>query len=239
MRDFEPAYTRYALAPILPRGAALGIDLLSCTFLGQLIEAIAFTTINGGIVGYAIFTGLWFFFRVLVVNKSAGQSFGRWLMSLRTIDGEYGKTASISALFWRELLLLVSLLFFINTATTTLVVFTWLPLVADSLFAQVDNQKRQTFHDRLGGTIVIYTRKGFDLDRKIMGLFGQAGRIYREEIRDADPFGNAKSNSPSRAKSSPRRNSPANFDPEESSDSNYDSPPPRPSRDRRRRPRSR
>jgi uncharacterized RDD family membrane protein YckC len=230
MRDFEPAYTRYALAPILPRGAALGIDLLSCTFLGQLIEAIAFGTIEGGIIGYSIFTGLWFLFRVLVVNKSGGQSFGRWLMSLRTIDGEYGKTASISALFWREVLLLISLLFLINTATSTLVVFTWLPLAADALFAQVDTQKRQTFHDRVSGTIVIYTRKGFDLDRKIMGLFGQASRIYREEIKGTDVFQTPK---PSSRRSAPRNRD--NF-----TRDMYDATPPRrPSRDRRRRPRER
>jgi uncharacterized RDD family membrane protein YckC len=186
MRDFEPAYTRYPLAPILQRGAALGIDLLACTFLGQLIEAIAFGTITGGLTGYLIFGGLWVLFRVLVVNKSGGQSFGRWLMSLRTIDSEYGKTATISALFRRELVLVTVLLFFINTAATTLVVFTWIPLAADALFAQVDNQKRQAFHDRIGGTIVIFTRKGLELDRKIMGLFGQASQFYQNEFRGSN-----------------------------------------------------
>ncbi|MFN3926922.1 MAG: RDD family protein [Pseudanabaenaceae cyanobacterium] len=187
MREFEPAYTRYPLAPILHRGAALGIDLLACTLLAQLIEAILFGSITNGLVGYLIFGGLWLFFRVLVVNKSGGQSFGRWLMSLRAIDSEYGKTASLSALFWRELLIVACLLFLINTFSTTLVVFTWLPLAADALFAQVDILKRQTFHDRIAGTIVIFTRKGFELDRKIMGLFGQASEFYQNEIRGYSP----------------------------------------------------
>jgi uncharacterized RDD family membrane protein YckC len=183
MRDFEPAYTRYALAPVLHRGAALGIDLLACSFLGQLIQAILFGTVENGWISWLIFGLNWFFFRVLVVNKSGGQSFGRWLMSLRTIDAEYGKTANLVALFWREVILVACLLFFINTFNTTLVVFTWLPLAVDALFAQVDNQKRQTFHDRLSGTIVIFTRKGLELDRKILNLFGQANRFYQEEIR--------------------------------------------------------
>ncbi len=185
MIDFEPAYTRYALAPVLHRGAALGIDLLACSFLGQLIQAILFGTVEGGWVSWLIFGLNWFFFRVLVVNKSGGQSFGRWLMSLRTIDAEYGKTASLVALMWREVILLACLLFFINTFNTTLVVFTWLPLAVDALFSQLDNQKRQTFHDRLAGTIVIFTRKGLELDRKILNLFGQANRFYREEIKGA------------------------------------------------------
>ncbi len=185
MRDFEPAYTRYALAPVLHRGAALGIDLLACSFLGQLIQAILFGTVEGGWVSWLIFGLNWFFFRVLVVNKSGGQSFGRWLMSLRTIDAEYGKTASLVALMWREVILLTCLLFFINTFNTTLVVFTWLPLAVDALFSQLDNQKRQTFHDRLAGTIVIFTRKGLELDRKILNLFGQANRFYQDEIRGA------------------------------------------------------
>jgi len=183
MRDFEPAYTRYALAPVLHRGAALGIDLLTCSFLGQLIQAIAFGMVEGGWISWLIFGLIWFFFRVLVVNKSGGQSFGRWLMSLRTIDAEYGKTATLVSLFWREVILLASLLFLINTANTTLVVFTWLPVAADALFAQVDNQKRQAFHDRIAGTIVIFTRKGLELDRKILNLFGQANRFYQQEIK--------------------------------------------------------
>jgi uncharacterized RDD family membrane protein YckC len=205
MRDFEPAYTRYALAPVLHRGAALGIDLLACSFLGQLIQAIAFGVVEGGWISWLIFGLIWFFFRVLVVNKSGGQSFGRWLMSLRTIDAEYGKTATLAALLWREVILLASLLFFINTANTTLVVFTWLPLAVDALFAQVDNQKRQTFHDRLAGTIVIFTRKGLELDRKILNLFGQANRFYREEIKGVSEDYEYARPAPKRPRSAPTR----------------------------------
>jgi hypothetical protein len=76
----------------------------------------------------------------------------------------------------REIFVFICSIFLIKTITSTLIVFAWIPFVADAAFAIVDNEKRQAFHDRISGTISIQTRKGFAIDEKLGKLFNQAGQ---------------------------------------------------------------
>ncbi|PZO37752.1 MAG: hypothetical protein DCF19_17960 [Pseudanabaena frigida] len=173
--DFEPAYSRYPLATVNQRLGALIIDFLSCWFISELtVSILSIDPANP--LHLFIFISTWFVFRVFIAARAQGQSFGRWLISIRVIDAEYGKTAGIGAFMKREIFVFICSIFLIKTITSTLIVFAWIPFVADAAFAIVDNEKRQAFHDRISSTISIQTRKGFAIDEKLGKLFNQAGQ---------------------------------------------------------------
>jgi hypothetical protein len=50
------------------------------------------------------------------------------------------------------------------------------PLAVDCGLALGDAEARQAFHDRVGNTIVIQTRRGFSLDLRLKKLFTQMSR---------------------------------------------------------------
>jgi len=173
--DFEPAYSRYPLATVNQRLGALIVDFLSCWFISELtVSILSIDPANP--LHLFIFISTWFVFRVFIAARAQGQSFGRWLISIRVIDAEYGKTAGLGAFVKREIFVFICSIFLIKTITSTLIVFAWIPFVADAAFAIVDNEKRQAFHDRISGTISIQTRKGFAIDEKLGKLFNQAGQ---------------------------------------------------------------
>ena len=187
--DFEPAYSRYPLASVNQRLGALIIDFLSCWFIAELTLSLLSVTSSSPLRLFT-FVVTWFIFRVFIAARSQGQSFGRWLMSIRVIDAEYGKTATIGSFLKRESLVFVCSLFLIETITSTFIVFAWIPFAADAAFAVVDEEKRQAFHDRISSTISIQTRKGFQIDQKLGKLFNQAGeqasKLYQSrQVRDA------------------------------------------------------
>ena len=217
--DFEPAYSRYPLATVNQRLGALIVDFLSCWFISELILSVLSIAASSPL-RFVTFFVTWFLFRVLVAARSQGQSFGRWLMSIRVIDAEYGKTADFGAFFKREIFVFVCSLFLIETITSTLIVFAWIPFVADAAFAIVDNEKRQAFHDRVSSTISIQSRKGFAIDEKLGKLFNRAGQ-------QATKLYQSRSDNPPNNRQDNRRNS--NFYEDE-----YDVPRTRP----KRRPRS-
>ncbi len=173
--DFEPAYSRYPLATINQRLGALIVDFLSCWFMAELILSLLSITTSSPLRLFT-FICTWFVFRVLAAARGQGQSFGRWLMSIRVIDAEFGKTADLGAFLKREIFVFACSLFLIETITSTFIVFAWIPFAADAAFAIVDEEKRQAFHDRFSRTISIQSRKGFQIDQKLGKLFNQAGQ---------------------------------------------------------------
>ncbi|TYQ28544.1 RDD family protein [Pseudanabaena sp. UWO310] len=173
--DLEPAYSRYPLATVNQRLGALIVDFLSCWFISELTVSIL-SIDSANPLHLFIFISTWFVFRVFIAARAQGQSFGRWLISIRVIDAEYGKTAGLGAFMKREIFVFICSIFLIKTITSTLIVFAWIPFVADAAFAIVDNEKRQAFHDRISGTISIQTRKGFAIDEKLGKLFNKAGQ---------------------------------------------------------------
>jgi uncharacterized RDD family membrane protein YckC len=179
MMDYEPAYSRLALARLAQRNAALFVDFIACAFLGQLIEALLGLGSSG--MGLIIFGIAWLINRVIVAGKNQGQSLGRWLMSIRVVDMTYGKTAGVLELLKRESVIYLGMAFVLagfssGGLTNTISLFALIPIIADGVIALADSEKMQTLHDRLAGTIVIACRKGLQLDQKITKLLGQAGR---------------------------------------------------------------
>ena len=195
MMDFEPAYNRLQLAQVGQRIIASSIDLTACIFLGQLIEALL--GITGSPAGWFIFAVVWLVDRVLIASGQ-GQSIGRWLMSLRVVDQEFGKPAGLFELCRREILVFIFLALVVGafSSPTAAIVFAVLPLIADVVVAIADQRKVQTLHDKLGGTIVIVTRKGFQLGQKLSKVFGQVSRrttqAYQDRFsnpyQDRDPY---------------------------------------------------
>ncbi|HAN45265.1 MAG TPA: hypothetical protein DCQ32_01795, partial [Cyanobacteria bacterium UBA8156] len=114
---------------------------------------------------------------------------GRWFLSSRIVDMNYGKTGTLAALLWREGLALVALLLVFTSLDSNGFITSWtlfapLPLIIDFAFMAADGPKRQCLRDRLAGTIVVCTRKGLDLDRKVgkaLGWLGEnGGALWRE-----------------------------------------------------------
>jgi uncharacterized RDD family membrane protein YckC len=197
--DFEPAYSRYPLASVNQRLGALIVDFLSCWFIAELTQSLL-SIASSSPLRFIIFLATWFLFRVLVAARAQGQSFGRWLLSIRVIDAEYGKTAGLAAFLKREIFVFVCSLFLIETITSTLIVFAWIPFAADAAFAIVDNEKRQAFHDRISSTISIQSRKGFQLDQKLAKLFNQAGKQANKLYQSRQDVDQDAYSSPSRSK---------------------------------------
>ncbi|MEI6429934.1 MAG: RDD family protein [Pseudanabaena sp. ELA607] len=194
--EFEPAYNRYAIASLNQRLGALIVDFLSCWFLAELLQAILTITTSATLQFFA-FLVMWVIFRVFIAAKAQGQTFGRWLMSVRIVDAQYGRTATVGALFAREAVVFICSLILLKTITSTLIVFAWIPFVADAALAIADGETRQTIHDRLGGTIAIQSRRGFALPTKITNFLNQAGEKAAEFYgdREDEPLGKQRRNS--------------------------------------------
>lgn len=226
--DFEPAYSRYPLATINQRLGALIVDFISCWFISELtVSILSIDPANP--LHLFIFISTWFIFRVFIAARAQGQSFGRWLMSIRVIDAEFGKTAGFGAFMKREIFVFICSIFLIKTITSTLIVFAWIPFVADAAFAIVDNEKRQAFHDRISSTISIQTRKGFAIDEKLGKLFNQAGeqasKLYQsrqeQDFRDDEYRPRSRPKRRPRSKSRPPQD--FNFDRESQFENDYES----------------
>ncbi len=176
--NFEPAYNRLPLAEVPNRIGGFVADLCCCAFVGKLAESLL--SINEqSWLGLVIFTLVWGGDRILIAGNNQGQSFGRWLFSLKTVDMYYGKSAGMAELLKREFILypFLALLLIAIKSPTSVAIFAVLPLVVDAAFAIADSRKLQTLHDKLGGTIVVITRRGFQIDRKLARIFSLISRL--------------------------------------------------------------
>ncbi len=108
------------------------------------------------VVGYGAFFATWLVNRGYFQSRPAGQSLGKWLLNIKTVDTETDQAPTLIRSVAREG---VTSLFIL---TESLVV----PLGADTLFAIFDKEKRQTIHDRAGRTKVVEADSGFELDQK-------------------------------------------------------------------------
>ncbi len=135
-------------------GLGLGVSYVAqgiAAMVGTGAEAVNF-------VGYGAFFTTWLVNRGYFQSQPAGQSLGKWLLNIKTIDKETEQSPSLIRSVAREGV--TSLL----VLTESLVV----PLGADALFAVFDKEKRQTLHDRAGRTQVVEAEKGYDLDEKVI-----------------------------------------------------------------------
>jgi len=185
--NFEPAYNRLPLAPIPLRIGSFALDFFSCAFIGKLIESLLGISEQSGL-GLFVFALVWGGDRILVGGNNQGQTLGRWLLSIKTVDMQYGKSAGMAELFKRELIIYPFLVILLaaSKSPTSAAIFAVLPLVIDAAFAIADSRKMQTLHDKLGKTIVIETRRGFQIDQKLAKVFKQIGKLPRPTLPKRD-----------------------------------------------------
>ncbi len=107
-------------------------------------------------VGYGTFFGTWLVNRGFFQSRPQGQSFGKWLLNIKTIDTETEQSPTLIRSVAREG---VTSLFILTEALA-------IPLIADGLFSVFDKEKRQSLHDRAGRTQVVEAEEGFHLDEK-------------------------------------------------------------------------
>ncbi len=125
------------------------------------------------------FVLLWLIMRVAIVRKNKGQSLGRWAVDIKIVDPRLDRTPGLQELSKREALLggCAALAFVALgglTSTNAGVVLLMLPLAIDCSVAFTDTARfPQAFHDRLSGTIIVGTRRGYSLDIKVKRLLDQ------------------------------------------------------------------
>lgn len=154
---------RIPKAPIWRRSAALSIDTVAVWLISSFVT---------GLGGFLLFFFLWFFLRVIIALRNRGQSLGQWLFDMRVVNLEFGKIPGFQKLLQREAIVGLGA-FFATTGISNLspergwALLAVLPLLVDCGFALGDEVYRQAFHDRIGETLIIQTRRGFSLDLRI------------------------------------------------------------------------
>lgn len=165
----EPSPPRFPKVPLERRAYAFLIDFVTVWLISSMaaqnwfFQALVF-----------IFT--WFILRVIVVEKNKGQSLGRWALDMKVIDGRFRRIPCLADLAKREAILsLASAIAMIglniNFANVLSLILLLCPLLADGGFALADEQFQQAFHDRIAGTLVIQTKRGFSLDIRLRKLW--------------------------------------------------------------------
>lgn len=155
------AATDANLASLKRRAGAFALDF--GLGLGASYALQGLTALFGGgaeavsMAGYAAFFGSWLVNRGYFQSRPAGQSFGKWLLNIKTVDAQdEDESPTLLRSMARESV--SSLLI----ATEALIV----PLAADGLFSVFDKEKRQSLHDRAAGTKVVNCEEGYRLDEK-------------------------------------------------------------------------
>ena len=176
-RYLKPDYRNYPKVPLDRRAWAFATDFLSVWFIS------AFFATNL-IVQWLVFLVCWWALRVLLVDKNRGQSFGNWLFDIKVIDPRFNRIPELLNLFKREAMLGVGSALAIaglQNFTSGLVMLLLLsPLAVDCSLALIDEETNLAGHDRLAGTFMVQTERGFSLDLRIKKIFGQIQRSMRK-----------------------------------------------------------
>lgn len=168
-----PASTRLPKGGIWQRGVALGIDFVVVWLPTSILSG------NQWVQGLVFLVG-WLGLRVLLVAWNQGQSLGHWALDMKVVEPKFGKVPGLAELSKREgitgLGALLTMFALGNLGRNLGMLLLVLPLVGDCAIALSDRALRQAFHDRVAQTLVIYTHRGYSLDRKIKRWVAQIRR---------------------------------------------------------------
>ncbi len=180
MYSEEILFRRSPKAPFDRRAYAFLIDFVIVWLISSLVTNI--------FLEFLVFTFLWLIFRVIVVDKNKGQSLGRWAMDLKIIDVQFNRLPSLICLTKREgtiaiasFLMMIALK--INFQDFLLMILFATPLILDGLTIFSDDQYNQAFHDRISGTIITQTKRGFSLDLRLKKLFKETRQTWLKNRR--------------------------------------------------------
>lgn len=154
------------------------IDRRAYAFLIDFVTVWLLSSFAGVVFQWLVFLIAWFGLRVLLVEKNQGQSLGSWALDMKVIDARFNKIPGLVELAKREGILgLAALLAMIglniNFANGISMLLLVSPLLADCGMALGDEPLDRAFHDRLAGTIVIQTKRGFSLDLRLKKLMNE------------------------------------------------------------------
>ena len=168
---------RLRKGPLDRRAYAFALDFVVAWFVSSAIA--------GGFARSLLFLTIWLGDRVVFSLQNRGQSLGRWAFDLKAIDLQYLRLPSVLDLCKREGLAGgaaaiavagLSAIFSARAAGLLLL----LPLAADLGCAWTDPDNRQAFHDRVGRTAVISSRRGYSLDLKVRRLVASLRRSVQK-----------------------------------------------------------
>jgi uncharacterized RDD family membrane protein YckC len=182
--DTERYITRLPKVQIWRRGAALLIDYWVVALFSSL--ATSSSEPGVGLDQALLFLLLWLGMRVILVTMNQGQSLGRWALDMKVVDTRFARLPEMVDLFKREglmgievLLVHIGLEYIAPGSGIGLLLF--LPLAIDCSIVNTDPLARQAFHDRIAGTVIGATRRGYSLDLKVKRWY-RLGKKRIEEL---------------------------------------------------------
>lgn len=173
MSPLEPA--PFPRAPLERRAYAFLLDFTSVWI---------FSSLATGVVQAFVFLALWWGLRVVVVQANQGQSLGTWAFDLKVVELKLRRLPRVLTLTKREGVLGIAAYLamaglninFLNAVSTLLLVA---PLAADCGLALGDETFQQALHDRVAGTVIIRTKRGFSLDLRLKRLVYELRKQWR------------------------------------------------------------
>ena len=176
MHSDKPVSRYFPKVPIERRAAAFLIDFVAVWLVSGFFGI--------GIIRWLVFLFAWLALRVIWVERNHGQSLGRWALDMKMIDARDKKIPDLVTLAKREgiigfaaLLAMIGLNINLSNAISMILLIS--PLVADCSIALADEEYQQAFHDRIAGTVVIQSRRGFSLDLRAKKVLAQ----LRDRVR--------------------------------------------------------
>lgn len=182
MRDDRTLPPPLPRAPLWRRGAAVALDGIAVWI---------FSSVLGREAQWFLFAVLWLALRVAMASNNRGQSLGRYAFDIKIIDPRSRRLPTMLELFKREAIVGVEVFLALAglgllAAANPAALLAIVPLGADACVAAAEPDLRQSFHDRLTGTCIIQTRRGYSLDLRARRWFDRATG-YLQAARDRFP----------------------------------------------------
>ncbi len=160
---------RFPKVPLDRRAYAFAIDFVSVWFLSS------FAGVNW-LVKLLVFLFCWLLLRVIVVQANKGQSLGRWALDMKVIDLRFRRVPTVVDLGKREILLgtcaglaMLGINAVFNNPLSFIILCSFLLIECGSAIG--DEEYGRAFHDRMTGTVIIQTRRGFSLDIRVRNFW--------------------------------------------------------------------
>jgi len=163
-------------SPSPPRIPRAPLERRAYAYLLDFVTIWLFSSLASGWVQLLIFGLGWIGLRIILVSANQGQSLGGWAFDLKVINLRWRRLPGILELSQREGILggasylaMIGLNINFRNGVTFLLLIA--PLVADCALAIAEEGLSQAFHDRVAGTIVLSSKRGFSLDLRIKRLW--------------------------------------------------------------------
>lgn len=178
MYSDEPYSRRFPKVPIERRAYAFLIDFITVWLISSMAS-------QSWWLEFIVFIFTWLIFRVIIVEKNKGQSLGRWAFDMKVIDERFNRIPGIFELSKREGIIglaaaIAMIGLKINFANFLSLILLLCPLLVDCGLAIADQEFQQAFHDRVAGTLVIQTKRGFSLDLRLRRLWLEVKQKIRK-----------------------------------------------------------